>query len=68
METATQLTDNITAMLRRGNLHMKEWIYSYKSCSEGKGDKAVDVTCVDVHSEKVLGMKWLVEGVCLILK
>ena len=30
IETATKLTENITTMLKKGNLHMKEWIYSYE--------------------------------------
>ena len=43
---------------------MKEWIYSYKNYNEDKEDKIIDVVTLfeDEHTEKVLGMKWLVQS------
>ena len=64
IETVIKLTEDITTMLKKGNFHMKEWIYSYKNYNEDKEDKIIDVVTLfeDEHTEKVLGMKWLVQS------
>ena len=62
-ETVIQLTEDINAMLKTGNFHMKEWIYSFKENKEKKEAETVDVTLIeDEHSEKVLGMNWVIES------